>query len=161
EPLHAEVALLDIEVAHGDPGVEVAGVMEDGVAQRDSGDDAGAAVGLLPVIVAAQLELDVVALVEAGAGGGEIGGWGRAGPGRARKSLPATMRRYEPNEKPPLMRSRRVGSEGDGLAGSGFGAAVSGAAGAVAVGAGGFASPEGFGLSGGLSGAGGAEGSAE
>ncbi len=53
--------------------VEVAGVVEDRRRDGQRGDQARAGLGDVPVVVAAQLQLDVVALVEAGAVGDDVG----------------------------------------------------------------------------------------
>jgi hypothetical protein len=72
-PLTPEIPLLDVEVADGHLDVEIAVVVEDGVGEGEGGDDLGGAVGLGPVVVAAELELDVVGLVEARAISHDVG----------------------------------------------------------------------------------------
>jgi hypothetical protein len=47
--------------------------VEDGVGEGGGGDDAGVGAGLLPVVLAAQLELGVVGLVEARAAADDVG----------------------------------------------------------------------------------------
>jgi hypothetical protein len=73
QTLEADAALFGVQIAHRETRVELAIVVEHRMADGEGRDEARVGVDGEPVVVAAQLELDVVVVIEARAVGDDVG----------------------------------------------------------------------------------------